>query len=1259
MVKKTHTTMQAKESAFTGNKRYSPIRLLGKGGMGAVYEVEDTLSGAHLALKVMLNQEPQQLLRFKQEFRMVAELHHPNLVRLFDLGVEANQWFFTMEFVRGQSLLTALNYRDNQEQKTREPEPATLAPDSEEITSGAVEVKEEAGAACDVQQLIGLMAQVLDGLEHLHQRGIIHRDLKPGNIILGDDGVVRLLDFGLASHTQGASIDNAGKLVGTLAYVSPEQCQGQPASAASDLYALGCMMFQFLTGKLPFIGSAEQLIQTKLTQLPPRVERSVVGVPKELAQVCYRLLSKIPTERPSIEEVRAALGVKRLTPSSSLSKKSSLEQSFVGRQRERDILEERLRRASEGELSLALVSGKSGIGKSTLAGVVARSAQSLGFLCVQGRCYERERLPFVALDRAMDSLILLLSRWPESRLEPIYEALSDVAPIFPAAATLLPKRRPKTLSTRDADLLERSRRAFEGFCSLLLYCQSIAPLLLILDDLQWADAESIELLQALLSRKKAKILLLGLYRPEGLEGESPLRRLFPYAQENGQEIIALSGLSPTESKSLIEASAKEALDPETIALLAGQVEGNPFLALQMALYLAKVPQTKHNARLQSEGKDAWLRSSLGALSPRAEKVLSLAATSGGDILRLVLYQASGLSIEDFDLALGELMSARMCKALPSKERAEGAPLECLDLYHDRIREAAYERLEPVRRQELHQALALSLEDPPQGISRDAEALLRHWTEAKDAAKRYTFTLEAAEQAAAKLAFRRAAQLFQQALEDPAAQEEPLQIAARWERVGSLSEYSGRLKEASEAYQRALDYWEQSADSKERTIALLRLRGRVGEALMARGQLNQGRQVYTDALSLLGLPLGRPLPRQIITLVWLRILLFFGTILPRGTKKTTDFEEEQLRFFSAMLRAMMPLSPLIAIEAGMRCDLLGIKADDKQVLLRSMANQAAIPVLLETFSPEKIERAKRSLQEAEEMTKRHQIPFGLEVVKLNRSLLLTATDLESARRESEAAQEGLARGGMAEFYDSALARVYYGKILFMQGDNETLLRVASEDIERETPNFNNEILALSYKVWLYTNLGRFTDAEEVNTQIQHRMADVPPSFLMLFSTKVSAILRSWQGRPQDGLNAMLSLEQAIRPMGLFTSQYIRSHWLEGALLASMVLYKRGELSDPMRKRAISWAKELSRIGVLDFSCVGRAAFALLTYQRAENPARRMIEKALVLSDKNTAPHRRFICIQVARELGAMPPSLEEEATTLLKTKGLVLPLGWAN
>src|SRR5262249_19003027 len=160
---------------------------------------------------------------------------------------------------------------------------------------------------------------------------------------------------------------------------------------------------------------------------PPRVERRVSGVPEEICEICYRLLDKDASLRPSIEEVRAALGVKKeKTLERHPSGDGQSDQPFVGREREQRALEACITKALEGKPSVALVSGESGIGKSTLASVVSRSAQRLGFLCVRGRCYEREKLPFVALDRAMDALIVILSNWPKERLEGAYNAIEDL-----------------------------------------------------------------------------------------------------------------------------------------------------------------------------------------------------------------------------------------------------------------------------------------------------------------------------------------------------------------------------------------------------------------------------------------------------------------------------------------------------------------------------------------------------------------------------------------------------------------------------------------------------------------------------------------------------------------------------------------------------------------------------------------------------------------------------------------------------------------
>src|SRR6185437_14738817 len=234
-------------SGFPGTQRYAPVRLLGAGGMGAVYEVEDRRKGTHVALKVMLARDAARLLRFKQEFRVMAELYHPNLVRLFDLEQHDGQWFFTMELVRGQDLVEVLLNEDARGAfSTVAAVPRALVGDSAdtdvEPDVSPLPIARTGRLACDPEVLVRVVLQILDALEFLHARGILHRDLKPSNILVDVDGVVRLLDFGLASRVDRAeAISHEGAIVGTLAYLSPEQYRGEPASAASDLYALGCM----------------------------------------------------------------------------------------------------------------------------------------------------------------------------------------------------------------------------------------------------------------------------------------------------------------------------------------------------------------------------------------------------------------------------------------------------------------------------------------------------------------------------------------------------------------------------------------------------------------------------------------------------------------------------------------------------------------------------------------------------------------------------------------------------------------------------------------------------------------------------------------------------------------------------------------------------------------------------------------------------------------------------------------------------------
>ena len=461
---------------FPGTERYKPARLLGTGGMGAVYEVEDLATSGRVALKVMLDDDARRLLRFKQEFRVVAELHHPNLVCLFDLGQHEGRWFFTMELVQGQDLFAVLWPEDAPGERTST---STVAAASAAPLSSASEVTEELERrppACDPDALAGVVAQILDALEFLHGRDIVHRDLKPSNILVDLDGAVRVLDFGLASRlNREGAVSQEGAVVGTLAYLSPEQYRGEPASAASDLYALGTMVFQLLTGELPFRGPPLEALRARQDRPPPRIDERVTGVPPALVAIVHRLMARDAAERPTLAEVRAALGDPhrdRRRPAPPARGDEATGDIFVGRQRELAVLGGCLERAAGGEAQLALVAGPSGIGKSALGASVARRAARLGFLCFRGRCYEREQVPFVAFDRVMDAITLALGSWPAARLAPLLPSLLALQRIFPAlglvtggAVTARPGANPR----------QQRRQALDGFHHLVARWQEEAP----------------------------------------------------------------------------------------------------------------------------------------------------------------------------------------------------------------------------------------------------------------------------------------------------------------------------------------------------------------------------------------------------------------------------------------------------------------------------------------------------------------------------------------------------------------------------------------------------------------------------------------------------------------------------------------------------------------------------------------------------------------------------------------------------------------
>ena len=240
-----HRTDQV-EAEFRGTERFTVLRRLGAGGMGVVYAVHDGVRDEAVALKTLLRARPADVSRLKREFRSLSDIAHPNLVCLYELVVEPEHCFFTMELVDGVSVSEYVR-----------------APVADAGTTGAE------GQRADPGLVRNVLRQLVAGLSALHGKGKLHRDIKPSNIMVRRDGRVVILDFGLMSDALPGTAVADDRMAGTPAYLAPEQHAGADPSEASDWYAVGVTLYEALTGRLPFDGSWHELRSRKSHSDPP------------------------------------------------------------------------------------------------------------------------------------------------------------------------------------------------------------------------------------------------------------------------------------------------------------------------------------------------------------------------------------------------------------------------------------------------------------------------------------------------------------------------------------------------------------------------------------------------------------------------------------------------------------------------------------------------------------------------------------------------------------------------------------------------------------------------------------------------------------------------------------------------------------------------------------------------------------------------------------------------------------------------------
>ena len=811
-----------------GMNRFSFRRRLGQGTFGVVFEAFDSERRMPVALKLLHEPRAAALYLFKQEFRVLADLVHPNLVNPFDLLSHGSQWFFTMELVLGVDFFTRLRGGPNAEPPLAQPKAMGTPEDGEEFTASP-SLSSLYCAPPSFEPFVPLLAQLAAGLVALHQAGLLHRDIKPGNVLVTPKDHVKILDFGLATLAVPGIGEHASAepVVGSPAYMAPELLDGRPGTTACDWYAVGVMLYQGLTGQMPYTGTPLQMAKFKREFDPCPPSLLVPGIPEDLEQLCMALLHRDPHLRPSGREVLRRLGQTVADQGPGAEELlQGLSPSPMGRAREMSLLLQAFDRVREGTPRIVQMRGASGLGKTFMLRRFLRELHQLDprALLLTGRCYEQETVPFKALDSLVDALSQHLRRLPAAELGPLLPphsgALARLFPVLQQVSLLSgkPEEAPEPMELR--------RRALSALRELLAGLVKKQPVVLVIDDLQWGDLDSATLLAELMAPPQAPPLMLVLCSTLESGEPSPflaaLGAMPPFATQT--LAIDLKELPESEARSLALALLGPDFAEATSASerIARESGGNPFFIGEMAR------QMRAGSLGAESNLDAYLQSRIGDLPEPAQRILQILAVAACPLPYEPLRIAAQVQ-EEASHAIATLRAAHLVRPLSGPGR------RTLELYHSRIRETLVRGMEPDRRQAIHLALALALEA---SADSDPETLAIHFEGAGEHGKASEFAALAGEKAFRALAFDHAALLFRRSLDlrpdgDPAV---PRLLIA----LGDALASSGRSTEAAESFMLAVERVSRAEVS--------RLRRRAAEEYLRAGHMELGTAVLRDVLA---------------------------------------------------------------------------------------------------------------------------------------------------------------------------------------------------------------------------------------------------------------------------------------------------------------------------------------------------------------------------------------------------------------------------
>jgi len=786
--------------------RFVIERQLGAGGMGKVFEAFDERRGERVAVKTLGSVDGASAYQLKNEFRALADLVHPNLVRLHELFSEdSDGCFFTMARIDGLSFLDYVG--------------------------------------SDPGRLRRALVQLASGVAAIHAAGKIHRDIKPANVLVARDGHLTILDFGLVMAAVRAAERSVEEVTGTPPYMAPEQLVDGGACAASDWYSVGTMVYEALSGELPFAGSAQEVLAAKRAHKPPRtLPDTLKGEAADLGALAMALLRAMPQDRPKAHEILARLATAESSPSET---GEAARMTFIGRRGELARLHAAYDVARHGDTKIVLVEGAAGIGKSSLVDAFAadlqRSARTSETLVLFGKCYEREWVPFKALDAVVDALSGYLrgvDSHSASRAMPRdLDELCRVFPVFGRVPVFGETPRTAVVAT-DPEVVRR--KAFLALKDILSRIAEERPLVVAIDDLQWGDVDSALLIAHLTSPPNPPaMLLVGTYRSEDAARSPLLAKLREHAKHDGGQDIETITLAPFDEPDTAAIAVSHGASEDEARRIAFEADGSPFFAVQ----LAKAGATSAAASLS----DA-LTTRIDRLSRESRALLEAVALAGCPMASRTALHAAGLAVWD-DGAVPQLQSASLL-------RSTGAGL---DTYHDRIREIVVHRLEPDSLRTLHGSLADALLATGDVVP---DVLYSHCRGAGRLAEAREHAIAAAQRARDTLAFDHAAAFYRRALDiDGGSTEGNRRLTNA---LADALALSGHGAEAADEYLRATD----GAPDAD----VIELERRAAGELLIRGDLARG----LPLVDRLALRVGVRVPRSAVAsmLAGIAIFLYF-------------------------------------------------------------------------------------------------------------------------------------------------------------------------------------------------------------------------------------------------------------------------------------------------------------------------------------------------------------------------------------------------